>query len=34
VPPPEPAEDRLGILVVVRPELAVLARISCHNRRG
>ena len=31
VPAPEPSEDRFGILVVVSAELAVLARVLCHN---
>lgn len=31
VPAPEPSEDRIGILVVVSAELAVLARVLCHN---
>ena len=34
MPAPEAAEDRFGILVVVRPELAVLARVLCHNKMG
>ena len=32
VPPPDAAEHRFRILVVMRSELAVLAGILCHNR--
>ena len=32
VPPPDAAEHRFRILVVVRSELAVLAGILCHSR--
>ncbi len=31
MPAPEAAERRLGVPVVVSPELAVLARVLCHN---
>jgi hypothetical protein len=31
MPAPEPAKDRFGILVVVRVELAVLARVLGHK---
>ena len=33
VPAPETTDDRLGILVVVSPELAGLAGIACHRGR-
>ena len=32
VPTPKTPKDRLGILVVVRPELAILARVLCHKQ--
>ena len=32
VPAPDPAEGRFGVLVVVRSEFAVLARIGCHKQ--
>ena len=31
MPAPDAAEDRFGILVVMRPELAVFAGILCHK---